>query len=142
MEFVYSVIAFSLPLWFVFVIFLTLLVSAYFAFTFAIQGFIPILQRASETIIKNNQKELDDYFSKTDKQIKHIDKRLDVLMSKYESEVLGGYQSLEKFHSSMTTALNILIESVESVHQRAAGIKALESEIIKMKQIIKRKSNV
>ncbi len=139
MEFVYSIISTPVPLWLVVIILSTALMTAYFTFSLALRGFIPSLQQASEEVIKNSQQGLDAYFTTKDKQIEQLDSKLESLVTKYEKEVTIGYERLQAVYTGVGKAISYLQTSVENVHERSEAIKVLESEIIKMKHIMKRK---
>jgi len=139
MEFLYGLISMPIPLWGVLVIISIVFLIGVVTFNFALKGFIPALQRASEIVIKNNQKALDTYFLNTDQQIQELNNTLNSLGGQYQSDIKKGHKDVAKLNTDITEIISALKSSIETMQQRMNTISALEAEIIKMKNIIKRR---
>ena len=150
LEFIQSIVTYPIPLWSVVVLGMILMVVGYFILKESLQMFAPVLVKTVNAIVKENTDTATQQLHEVSKEVKvlqaqipelnkNVSKHLDIMILTYEKELKSGSKTLvsicdktEKHYWAFEVLSTKLMERVEA-------IKVLESEIIKLKHIIKRK---
>ena len=138
--FLEKIINYAIPLWEVGLILLITFLIGYVVLLETLKGFIPSLERSSKSVIENNIVAVDNHFELLKVKFDGIDRRLDEMVSQHNIEMNKGTIALVESHQFTLEILEVLKESMNTMTIRVEAIKVLETEIIKLKNIIKRKN--
>lgn len=127
------------PLWFVICIFATAFIVGKLVIKASFRNFVPALQKASMVVIKNNQRTLDAYFEKVDQQIVELNSSFEEVTTRSQNNFTKGDENVKNLHQDVANTTAVLQTSIETLQKRFETIVALEAEIIKLKNILKRK---
>ena len=148
--FINTLFSFPVPLWGVLVIMTVLSITGYFVLRESLQMFAPTVANISRTIVEENTATSTQQLMKIVEQIEalqsHIlkteeilNKRLNTIVNTYEEKMHKGRQTMMSVYDLSYKRLEKLESVSEELLNRVETIKSLESEIIKLKQIIKRR---
>lgn len=140
LEFLEQVVSYAIPVWTIVLVLIVVVLSGYLTLSEAFKVFIPSLERSSKKVIENNIAEVEKHFEIIQKRFDDTGKRLDEMVVQHNKELSNGTRVLLQSQQDTVQVLEILKESISAMTTRVEAIQALESEIIKLKHIIKRKS--
>ena len=141
LDFIDAIFTYPVPVWGVVLCVLILLLLGYLILNEALKGFIPSLERASEAVLKNNVQASEKYIELMQERVDEMNIRLDVMWEKHQTKIDQEATSLSSVNKSTIEVLRVLETSMTHMVRKLEAIKVLESEIIKLKNIIKRKTS-
>ena len=140
LDFLEQIVNYPIPLWGVGLTLLTVFITGYVVLLETLKGFVPSLARSSESVIKNNIAAVDNHFEMLKVKFDDIDKRIENMVREHNIELSNGTSTLVESHQHTLQILEVFRESMNTMTRRVEAIKVLETEIIKLKHIIKRKN--